>query len=179
MTKASGMLADKCRASCEEEVCEEAICDVKNQLNPEIRSPNPEIGADQERIVKHILCKLTAFDAAIKASKLLEIDGLAIGGLACEETTKESKIKVLNSHNEAAYEVSVDAIVRQPLQDLILALETGLFMRLHGVTRIVGYYSRINNWNKSKIGELHDRHSGDYAVGKPTPNPSQEGNRRD
>ena len=125
-----------------------------------------EIGSEQDRIVKHILCKLTAFDAAIKASNLLEIDGVAIDGKACDQVTKESKIKVLNSHNEAAYEVSVDAIVRQPLKELILALETGLFMRLHGVTRIVGYYSRINNWNKSKIGELHDRHSGDYGVGK-------------
>lgn len=120
---------------------------------------------ESDRVVKHIMCKLTAFDAAIKASKLLEIDGLAIDGKACDEVTKESRVKVLNSHNEAAYEVSVDAIVRQPLKELILALETGLFMRLHGVTRIVGYFSRINNWNKSKIGELHDRHSGDYAVG--------------
>ena len=33
-----------------------------------------------------------------------------------------------------------------------------------GITRIVGYYSRINNWNKSKIGELKDRHRGNYSV---------------
>ena len=33
-----------------------------------------------------------------------------------------------------------------------------------GITRIVGYYSRINNWNKSKVGELKDRHRGDYRV---------------
>ncbi len=32
------------------------------------------------------------------------------------------------------------------------------------VTRIVGYYSRIENWNKSKVGELKDRHKGDYQV---------------
>jgi len=32
------------------------------------------------------------------------------------------------------------------------------------MTRVVGYFSRVDNWNKSKIGELHDRHSGDYAV---------------
>ena len=32
------------------------------------------------------------------------------------------------------------------------------------MTRIVGYYSRVNNWNKSKLGELKDRHAGDYAV---------------
>jgi len=35
---------------------------------------------------------------------------------------------------------------------------------VYGVTRIVGYYSRINNWNQSKIGELKDRHGGDYSV---------------
>lgn len=36
----------------------------------------------------------------------------------------------------------------------------------HGVTRIVGYYSRVNNWNKSKIGELRDRQKGNYGTGK-------------
>ncbi|MFH1783485.1 MAG: anaerobic ribonucleoside-triphosphate reductase [bacterium] len=37
---------------------------------------------------------------------------------------------------------------------------------VYGVTRIVGYYSRIPNWNKSKIGELKDRHKGDYAIAR-------------
>jgi hypothetical protein len=35
---------------------------------------------------------------------------------------------------------------------------------LNGITRIVGYYSRVNNWNKSKIGELRDRKSKNYAL---------------
>lgn len=35
---------------------------------------------------------------------------------------------------------------------------------VYGITRIVGYYSRVNNWNKSKIGELKDRQKGDYRV---------------
>ena len=34
-----------------------------------------------------------------------------------------------------------------------------------GMTRIVGYYSRVNNWNKSKLGELKDRHRGNYRLG--------------
>lgn len=29
---------------------------------------------------------------------------------------------------------------------------------VYGITRIVGYYSRTDNWNLSKIGELRDRH---------------------
>ena len=35
---------------------------------------------------------------------------------------------------------------------------------VYGVTRIVGYYSRITNWNQSKIGELKDRHKGNYSL---------------
>jgi ribonucleoside-triphosphate reductase len=35
---------------------------------------------------------------------------------------------------------------------------------VYGITRIVGYFSRISNWNKSKLGELKDRHRGDYLV---------------
>ena len=35
---------------------------------------------------------------------------------------------------------------------------------VYGVTRIVGYFSRISNWNRSKLGELRDRRRGDYAV---------------
>ena len=33
------------------------------------------------------------------------------------------------------------------------------------MTRIVGYFSNTKNWNQSKIGELKDRHKGDYGVG--------------
>ncbi|MDK1030378.1 MAG: anaerobic ribonucleoside-triphosphate reductase [Planctomycetia bacterium] len=37
---------------------------------------------------------------------------------------------------------------------------------VYSLTRIVGYFSRITNWNKSKLGELRDRHRGDYSVSK-------------
>jgi len=32
------------------------------------------------------------------------------------------------------------------------------------VTRVVGYYSRVSNWNASKVGELKDRRNGDYSI---------------
>jgi ribonucleoside-triphosphate reductase len=41
-----------------------------------------------------------------------------------------------------------------------------------GITRIVGYFSRINNWNKSKLGELKDRHRGNYSVTKSIKEPA-------
>jgi ribonucleoside-triphosphate reductase (formate) len=35
---------------------------------------------------------------------------------------------------------------------------------VYSMTRVVGYFSRIHNWNPSKIGELADRHEGNYSV---------------
>ncbi len=35
---------------------------------------------------------------------------------------------------------------------------------VYGIARIVGYFSRVDNWNKSKLGELADRRRGNYAV---------------
>ena len=34
------------------------------------------------------------------------------------------------------------------------------------MTRVVGYYSKVENWNKSKLGELKGRHGGDYRIGE-------------
>jgi ribonucleoside-triphosphate reductase len=36
--------------------------------------------------------------------------------------------------------------------------------RVYGMTRVVGYFSRVHNWNKSKLGELKDRQHGNYSV---------------
>ena len=35
---------------------------------------------------------------------------------------------------------------------------------LRHMSRVVGYYSNAENWNPSKVGELHDRHKGNYGV---------------
>ena len=35
---------------------------------------------------------------------------------------------------------------------------------VYGISRVVGYFSRINNWNKSKQGEFKSRQKGDYDV---------------
>ncbi|MFC1546530.1 anaerobic ribonucleoside-triphosphate reductase [bacterium] len=35
---------------------------------------------------------------------------------------------------------------------------------IDGITRIVGYFSKVSNWNKSKLGELNDRRKGNYDI---------------
>jgi ribonucleoside-triphosphate reductase len=37
-------------------------------------------------------------------------------------------------------------------------------LNVYGVTRVVGYFSRVSNWNKSKLGELKDRQQGNYKI---------------
>ena len=35
---------------------------------------------------------------------------------------------------------------------------------VYGVSRVVGYYSKINNWNKSKLAEFRSRQKGNYKL---------------
>ena len=35
---------------------------------------------------------------------------------------------------------------------------------VYGVTRVVGYFSRIDNWNPGKVAELRDRQKGNYKI---------------
>ena len=60
--------------------------------------------------------------------------------------------------------VSVEEVLNKPLGCIIAVIRNERKpIVLEGVTRIVGYYSRVNNWNKSKVGELRDRAKGDYG----------------
>lgn len=35
---------------------------------------------------------------------------------------------------------------------------------VYGISRVVGYFSRINNWNKSKQAEFKTRQDGSYGI---------------
>lgn len=114
---------------------------------------------DTEEVGNFIEGKLNAFDDTVKNHEFLEIDGDIEAA-----TPNEHLIKVINHNTEEAHSVTIDAIVRQRTGSIVRALETGVTTRLFGITRIVGYYSRVNNWNKSKKAELADRHKGSYKL---------------
>ena len=65
--------------------------------------------------------------------------------------------KIDNERLQASVIVSVEGVLINSAQVLINALKSFEFIKVQGVTRIVGYYSRVSNWNRSKIGELRDR----------------------
>ncbi len=108
---------------------------------------------------------LADFETQVEASELLEIDGTIYKGEEYKGVVYEKDvIKIINHTTKTAYVLDVAAILEHPVAGIMEALETGVKTRLYGVTRIVGYYSRTSNWNKSKLGELKDRHNGNYSV---------------
>jgi hypothetical protein len=63
--------------------------------------------------------------------------------------------------NEVKYHFSNAGIERATREQIEKALKA---YDVTWMTRIVGYYSRVSNWNKSKIGELKDRQEGSYVI---------------
>ena len=58
------------------------------------------------------------------------------------------------------------------LESVLTGKRRGKIMR--GITRVVGYYAQVRNFNRSKVAELVDRGNGDYAVPAKTPDLSGE-----
>ncbi len=112
-----------------------------------------------------------AFLDAIEATDNLEVYGTSI----VTDTRIPEEVFVIRDNNkeegiEGRYvEVSMNEIIQKVYSDssssaadraydLIRVIQNdrpGIV--LNGITRIVGYYSRVNNWNKSKLGELRNR----------------------
>jgi anaerobic ribonucleoside-triphosphate reductase len=78
----------------------------------------------------------------------------------------ENSFVVLNKNTEKKYELKKATLNNNNWENLSKVLDGREPIILDGITRIVGYFSKISNWNKSKIGELHDRRQGNYKVGE-------------
>ena len=124
-------------------------------------------------IAEKIEKSLTLFVEAVELSSDLEVIGTAIPSneevLVIRDYSKTKGI-------EGAYvEVSIEEIVRKvtdcgKAQEFVNVIQNDrASIVLNGITRIVGYYSRVNNWNKSKVGELRDRAKGSYGLTNQNP----------
>lgn len=119
-------------------------------------------------VAEKIEKSLTLFVEAVELSADIEVIGTAI--------PSKEEVFVIRDYSktegvEGAYvEVSINEIVRKvtdsdKAQEFIKVIKNDrASIVLNGVTRIVGYYSRVHNWNKSKVGELRDRAKGSYGL---------------
>ena len=115
-------------------------------------------------IEEKISVKLSDFEIELAKNDFLTIDGVILAGSFYEGKEIESDcIKVLDDRYKDASLVEINTILTNPVEDVVKSLVTRKSINLEGITRIVGYYSRVSNWNKSKVSELKDRHTGNYA----------------
>ena len=61
---------------------------------------------------------------------------------------------------DVKYHLSNDGIDKLDKDQLLKRLKSH---DVYHMSRVVGYFARIGNWNNSKLGELADRQAGDYA----------------
>ena len=91
------------------------------------------------------------------------------------KTPSEDDVLIRFKDTDAKFAVSISAIRENTWDDLFAVMSGQRSPRIMThITRIVGYYSQLQNWNRSKIAELHDRHRGDYDLHESTVVPMTE-----
>ena len=81
----------------------------------------------------------------------------------------EDEAIICHTRTGIKHAVAVRSILEHPWKELEAVLTGRREARvMTHLTRIVGYYSRVQNWNRSKIAELRDRHAGSYSLPEAT-----------
>ena len=79
------------------------------------------------------------------------------------DTPEADRLIVQSGERYYAFEVgALPGLRRDEVKELLRGERE--VVELYTMTRIVGYYSQVANWNKSKIGELESRRRGVYDV---------------
>ncbi len=91
-----------------------------------------------------------------------ELEGLGVDA-ACENHQPGVIVKYTKSGLMTRLPVAaVEAVEWDILEDVLTGKREPQV--LQHMTRVVGYFSRVENWNKSKVGELKDRQKGNYGI---------------
>ena len=100
-------------------------------------------------------------DPKALVAKAIEDDELDWVGLSITERF----VEILYKKGKAITKLPVDSVAGLDWE-IIRAVITGekAFKMIKHVTRVVGYYSVVENWNASKIAELEDRRKGEYKT---------------
>ena len=104
--------------------------------------------------------ELTEFHERIEAAP-----EFACACVSEEENPEQDYFVIKNTRTGDTYRAMVSAVLEnewKDIEEVLSGKREGNILK--HMSRIVGYYSRIENWNKSKIGELKDRHLGNYRL---------------
>jgi hypothetical protein len=91
-----------------------------------------------------------------------DLEGL---GIEEAEGDKGPAAHVRHVPSGGKFRVELSAIADQDWDTLLSIFQGRRQPRvLSHMTRVVGYFSKIENWNRSKVGELKGRQCGDYSL---------------
>ena len=76
----------------------------------------------------------------------------------------EQELIIRNNNTKKKFKIDKLELVKYDYDNFIAVINGREPIILDGITRIVGYFSKTSNWNKSKIGELQDRRAGNYKI---------------
>jgi hypothetical protein len=72
---------------------------------------------------------------------------------------------IIKNINEVKFSIPVNTVKESSWNDLIDVIQERRDPSvLRHVSRVVGYFSSLNNWNKSKLAENQSRHRGSYQL---------------
>jgi hypothetical protein len=109
-----------------------------------------------------VQAKIEAFDFEVNMTDRFRLDGTVVVDGVEHFEVRDFKFK--EDSDESHVHVPVTEVCEKPIKQIMACLNDDRKpIVCEGVTRIVGYYSRVDNWNKSKIGELRDRQNGRYG----------------
>jgi len=79
--------------------------------------------------------------------------------------TTDGEVTVEHKTTGCIHVMPVSTITEETWKDLeaVMTGKREASVMIH-LSRIVGYYSRVKNWNRSKQQELSDRQSGQYVI---------------
>lgn len=77
----------------------------------------------------------------------------------------EQELIIRNNNTKKKLQITKSKIEGYDFENVLNVINGREPVILDGITRIVGYFSKTSNWNKSKIGELADRREGNYKIG--------------
>jgi hypothetical protein len=89
----------------------------------------------------------------------------SLEGVGISETDRGPQLLIKHKPTGISTMLPADAVsdlTWDQLEPVLLGVRSPVV--LTHISRVVGYFSRIENWNKSKLGELKDRHKGSYAI---------------
>ncbi len=91
-----------------------------------------------------------------------DLDGVGIDA-ECENRQPGVIVKYAKTGLMTRIPVAAIEAVEWPILEDVLSGRREPQILQH-MTRVVGYFSRVENWNKSKVGELKDRQKGNYSI---------------